>query len=239
MTEQSSTAQSVKRALAEVADPDKAVHSKSFFKAHPGGYGEGDHFLGIKVPEQRKIARAHRDLSLTEIGKLVRSRYHEHRLTGFFILIHRYERGDDRTRKKVYAFCIKHLAHLDNWDLVDTVAPKLIGPHMRAHPDHKSALYTWAGSTDLWERRIAMLATLAFIRQGEFADALAIAQALVRDPHDLIHKAVGWMLREIGNRDRAVEEAFLDEHARDMPRTMLRYAIEKFPAARRQHYMQR
>lgn len=231
------SAQEIKQALAALADPDRAAHHTRYFKTGKGEYSEGDRFLGIKMPELRGLAKQHRDLSFTEIAKLVRSKFHEHRMIGFLILLERYRRGDDAIKDQAFAFCRKHLAGLDNWDLVDTVAPKLLGPYMIAHPEHRALLHDWARSSDLWERRIAMLSTKAFIAKSDFIDALAIARILLHDEHDLIHKAVGWMLREIGERDRAVEEAFLDEHTTEMPRTMLRYAIEKFPPARRKHYM--
>lgn len=233
------SAKEIKEALSSVANPAKAAHSVRFFKAGKGEYGDGDKFLGITVPEQRRIAKGYKDLAFTEIAKLVRSQYHEHRLTGFFVLLHRYKRGDGTGKAEAFAFCRKHLARLNNWDLVDTVAPNLIGDFIRTHSEHKPLLYTWAASADLWERRIAMIATRAFIVEREYEDALAIARILVDDDHDLIHKAVGWMLREIGNRDLPVERAFLDEHAATMPRTMLRYAIEKFTPAQRKHYMTR
>lgn len=233
------SAHAVEQALRAVADPVRAAHNVKYFKAEPGGYGEGDQFLGVKVPEQRRVAKAHRTLALDEIAKLVSSPVHEVRLTGFFILIHRFRGRDQARRTEAYEFCLAHIARLDNWDLVDSVAPHILGAYMRAHPDQKAQLYTWAESSDVWERRIAMLSTKEFIRHGEFDDALAIAEVLVADDHDLIHKAVGWMLREIGERERACEEAFLDTHSSAMPRTMLRYAIEKFPPERRKHYMKR
>lgn len=231
------SARAVENALRAVADPVRAAHNVKYFKAVPGGYGEGDEFLGVKVPEQRRIARAHKNLDYDEIATLVENPIHEVRLTGFFILIHRFRSRDAAQRTRAYEFCLRHLARLDNWDLVDSVAPHIIGAYMRAHPDHTDRLYTWARSDDLWQRRIAMLSTKAFIGADEFDHALAIAELLIDDDHDLIHKAVGWMLREIGERDRACEEAFLDRHASAMPRTMLRYAIEKFPPERRKHYL--
>jgi 3-methyladenine DNA glycosylase AlkD len=233
------TAEAIRRELARAADPAKAAFFPKFFKTGPGGYAEGDVFLGVTVPEQRRIARRHRDVPLAQLGELLRSRVHEHRLTGFLILVARFESADAPLRTCLFAFCREHLAGLSNWDLVDTVAPKLIGPYLLEHPELQPLLDTWARSRVLWERRIAIMSTLAFIRQGDFTQTLRLAELLLHDEHDLLHKAVGWMLREVGNRDRAAEEAFLDRHAAKMPRTMLRYAIERFSPERRQHYLRR
>lgn len=223
--------------LARAADPEKAAFFPKFFKTGPGEYAEGDVFLGVTVPEQRRIARRHKDLPLEQVSELLRSEVHEHRFTGFVILVTRFERADMAGRARLFAFCREHLSRMNNWDLVDTVAPRLIGAHLLEHPELKPLLHDWARSAVLWERRIAILSTLAFIRAGEFTDTLTLAGVLLHDPHDLMHKAVGWMLREVGNRDRTAEEMFLDRHAREMPRTMLRYAIEKFSPARREHYL--
>ena len=225
--------------LARAAVPEKAAFFPRFFKTGPGGYAEGDVFLGVTVPEQRRIARRHRDLPLEQLGPLLRDKVHEHRFTGFLILVERFERARALERGRLFVFCRQHLAGVNNWDLVDLVAPGVIGPYLLEHPELKSLLDDFARSPVLWERRIAIMATFAFIRAGGFSDTLRLAEVLLRDPHDLMHKAVGWMLREVGNRDLAAEESFLDRHAGQMPRTMLRYAIEKFPAARREHYMKR
>lgn len=233
------SAQAVVQALRALADPTRAAHNVKYFRAEPGGYGEGDEFLGVKVPQQRQVAKSYRTLDFDEIAELVTSPLHEVRLTGFFILIHRFRTRDASAKQRAYEFCLQHLGRLDNWDLVDSVAPHIFGSYMRSHPDQKAQLYTWARSADLWHRRIAMLTTQAFIRHDEFDDAIAIAELLLDDTHDLIHKAVGWMLREIGERDQARAESFLDAHGRAMPRTMLRYAIEKFPPARRKFYLKR
>ncbi|QRN99816.1 DNA alkylation repair protein [Archangium violaceum] len=223
--------------LARAADPEKAAFFPRFFKTGPGEYGEGDVFLGVTVPEQRRIARRHKDLPLEQVSELLRSEVHEHRFTGFVILVERFARADEAGRGRLFEFCREHLSRMNNWDLVDTVAPRLIGEYLLEHPELKPLLYGWAGSPVLWERRIAIMSTLAFIRAGDFTDTLKLAGVLLHDPHDLMHKAVGWMLREVGNRDRTAEETFLDRHAWEMPRTMLRYAIEKFSPARREHYL--
>ena len=232
-----STARQVQDALARVALPEKAAIFQKFFKTGPGEYAEGDVYLGVTVPEQRRIARLHRELPLEEVALLVRGPVHEHRFTGFVILVTRFDRARGAERDRLFAFCREHLAGVNNWDLVDTVAPRLLGPYLLEHPELRSLLWDWARSARLWERRMAIMSTFAFIRAGDFADTLALAEVLLQDEHDLMHKAVGWMLREVGNRDRAREEAFLDRHAARMPRTMLRYAIEKFPPARREHYL--
>ncbi len=232
-----SSAQVIQDELARVADPEKAAFFPKFFKTGPGEYGEGDVFLGVTVPEQRKIARRHKHLPLEQVSRLLRSKVHEHRFTGFVILVEKFEAAEEPERSSLFAFCWEHRAGMNNWDLVDTVAPRLIGAYLLEHPELQSLLSEWARSPVLWERRIAMLSTLAFIRAGDFAPTLKLARLLLHDPHDLMHKAVGWMLREVGNRDRAAEEAFLDRHAGEMPRTMLRYAIEKLGPERREHYM--
>jgi 3-methyladenine DNA glycosylase AlkD len=232
-------AETIQKELTQAADAEKAAFYPRFFKTGPGEYAEGDRFLGVTVPEQRRIARRHRETPLPELAKLVGSPIHEHRLTGFLILNEQFRRADEAARERLFAFCLKHLAGLNNWDLVDTVAPKIIGEHLIAHPELRTMLHTFAGDSSLWKRRIAIIATQAFIRRGDFEDTLAISKRLLHDPHDLIHKAVGWMLREAGERDRPRLESFLERHAGEMPRTMLRYAIEKFSPQRRRHFMER
>lgn len=221
--------------LRALADEDKAAFAKRFFKAVPGGYGEGDHFLGIRVPGLRRLSREYEHIGVDDATALLQSKYHETRLLALFILTLIFERGDDKTRRTVYDLYLANIDRINNWDLVDLSAYKIVGAYLFERS--KRPLYRLAKSKDLWERRIAMIATYHFIRHGEFDDALAIAERLRDDHHDLIHRAVGWMLREIGNRDRASEEAFLKRHYRGMPRTMLRYAIEKFPQRRRKQYL--
>ena len=235
----SMSAETLAKELAEAANPEKAAFFPKFFKTGPGDYAEGDRFLGVTVPEQRRIAKRHRDMPLPEVAKLVGSPIHEHRLTGFLVLTEQFRKADEETRARIFAFCRKHLAGLNNWDLVDTVAPKIFGEHLIAHPELRKMLHTFAGDSSLWKRRIAIIATQAFIRSGDFEDTLTLAERLVHDPHDLIHKAVGWMLREVGDRDRARLEGFLERHAAEMPRTMLRYAIEKLSPQRRRYFMER
>lgn len=226
----------VRKLLKAQADPEKAAFFPHFFKTGPGEYGEGDRFLGVTVPKCRKIARAARGMEAAEIAKLLDSPWHEEREVALFILVEAFKRAkSDKDRKDIYRFYVEHLDRVNNWDLVDGSAPTIVGAFLE-DKDRKQ-LYRWARSRDLWERRIAMLATFCYIKKKDFKDAFAIAVILRDDEEDLIHKAVGWMVREIGNRDLAAEERFLDEHYKKMPRTMLRYAIEKFPERKRQAYL--
>jgi 3-methyladenine DNA glycosylase AlkD len=226
----------LRRDLRAEADTDDAVHLQRFFKTGPGQYGEGDRFLGIRVPVLRRLAREYRTLPADNALTLLRSRWHEERLLGLILLVGIYQRGAGGEKQAVYDAYLAHTRHINNWDLVDASAEHIVGPHVS--PDDLDVLERLAHSPDLWERRIAMLATFHWIKQGQFAPALRIATLLLDDRHDLIHKAVGWMLREIGKRDRAVEKAFLGEHCRVMPRTALRYAIEHFPEAERRRYLE-
>jgi len=207
-----------------------------FFKTGKGEYGEGDVFAGLKVPTQRKLAGEFRDLSLTDLKILLNSPVHEERLISLFILVDKYERGDDQEKKVIFSFYLKNRKGINNWDLVDLSAPKIIGKHLLNK--NNSLLFKFAVSKNLWERRIAVLSTYEFIRNSDFQTTLKFAELLLEDEHDLIHKAVGWMLREIGKRDLQAEEKFLKIHYKKMPRTMLRYAIEKFPETKRKKYLQ-
>ena len=206
-----------------------------FFKTGKGEYAEGDHFLGLKVPASREIAKAHGALPLPEIEELLRSPYHEARLVALLIMVRAHQRGDEPTRERLHRLYLENTRYVNNWDLVDLSAGSLVGTHLGSgkHP----LLTQLAKSKLLWERRIAIIATFAFIREDYFEETLRIAKLLLRDEHDLIHKAVGWMLREVGKRDQAVEQRFLDQYAGIMPRTMLRYAIERFTPKLRAHYM--
>ena len=217
------------------ANADIAAHSQGFFKALPGGYGEGDRFLGIRVPMVRKVARGGRNLSLVQVLGFLRSRWHEERLLALVIMLERFKRADPTERRALHDAYLSHTEHVNNWDLVDISAPHLVGGWLVDR--NRQVLRRLAGSRSLWEQRIAVMATLAFIREKDFADTFAIADLLLDHEHDLIHKAVGWMLREVGNRDRAAEENYLRPRYTGMPRTMLRYAIEKFPERRRQAYL--
>ena len=224
--------------LDQQRDLIRATNLARFFKTGKGEYGEGDQFLGLIVPQIREAVRLYwREISFSDLDELLASPYHEHRLTGLLILVKQYEKGDDGIKKSIYDFYLAHLTRINNWDLVDLSAPNIVGDYLSTHP--RNILYHYARSPHLWTRRIAILSTFAFIRARDYADSLAIAEILLHDPHDLIHKAAGWMLREIGNRDLPTLFSFLDQHATVMPRTMLRYAIEKLEPTKRQHYMNR
>ncbi len=223
--------------LKQLSDPQKAVILQRFFKTGPGEYAHGDRFLGVVVPRQREVARKYRQLSLPETVTLLKSSFHEERLVALFILVDKFKRADDQDKKRIYDLYLRHTRFINNWDLVDSSADKIVGPYLEGRDQR--ILIRLARSRSLWERRIAMLATFYFIKKGNFVSALKVAQILLTDPHHLIHKAVGWMLREIGKRDLTVEEHFLSQHCQNMPRTMLRYAIERFPKAKRLAYLQR
>ncbi|HUT64913.1 MAG TPA: DNA alkylation repair protein [Spirochaetota bacterium] len=228
---------SIKKALSSCADPKKAAHLQRFFRTGPGEYGEGDRFLGIKVPDGRAVAkRYYKDVSFNGIGELLESEIHEHRLTALFMLVLKFEKSRDETEKaRIIDLYLKYLDRVNNWDLVDSSAPKILGAWL--FDKDRALLYELARTGHLWRQRAAVLSTFYFIKHGDFSDALQIAELLLGHPHDLIHKAAGWMLREIGNRDRETEEAFLKKHYKKMPRTMLRYAIEKFEPEIRSRYL--
>lgn len=225
----------VQQRLRALADPQRAVGVARFFKTGPGEYGAGDRFLGISVPVLRKLAREYQDLGTAEVLKLVTSTWHEERLLALFILVRQFQRGDQAARAAVYRAYMAHRKHVNNWDLVDSSAEHIVGAYLRDRD--RRVLLRLARSKSLWDRRIAVLSTFHYIRHGEYDDTIRLAELLLDDRHDLIHKAVGWMLREIGNRDRRALEKFLSEHARRMPRTMLRYAIERLPLPLRRRYL--
>lgn len=229
------TAEQLKKELRGLANPIKAGILQSFFKTGPGEYAEGDIFLGIMVPQSRLLVRKYRDLDLEQIDKLFHSKFHEERLTALLILVSQFERGDEKIRKLIYEYYLQHTELINNWDLVDLTAPKIVGSYLLNKP--RAILYKLMKSKNIWERRIAVLATFMFIRQGQFEDTLILAEQLLGDKHDLMHKAVGWMLREMGKRDEVVLEMFLIKFKDKMPRTMLRYAIEKFSEKKRKMYL--
>jgi 3-methyladenine DNA glycosylase AlkD len=231
----SSTARSVIRELEARGTPAKAHASARFFKTAEGQYGHGDVFFGVTVPEQRMVARRFRDTPLPQVARLLEHQVHECRLTGLLILVDRYRKADTAERARIARFYLAHRRRVNNWDLVDSSAPYILGHYLLTRD--RSILYRLARSKRVWDRRIGIIATAAFIREGQFGDTLALAKLLLADPHDLIHKAVGWMLREVGNRSPAVEARFLKQHAAAMPRTMLRYAIERLPDAARRRYL--
>ena len=223
------------KAFRREANPEIAEHSSRFFKTGKGEYGEGDRFLGIRVPITRKYAAKFKNASLKVVHKLLASKFHEERLLAVIMLTTSFKRGDERERKAIYALYMSNTQYINNWDIVDSSAHLIVGPHLEEKSRNK--LYALARSESLWERRIAIMATFHYIRINEFDTTLDISELLVHDPEDLIHKAVGWMLREIGKRDVMVEERFLNKHVKGMPRTMLRYAIEKFPEKKRKAYL--
>lgn len=226
----------IRKEIKKQANPKQAVILQRFFKTGKGEYGEGDIFYGIKVPVQRNIAKQFKDLPFDDIKELINSKVHEERLIAAFILVDQYKKGDDKKKKAVFDFYLKNRKGINNWDLVDLSAPKIVGEYLL--DKERDLLYKFARSKDLWEKRIAILSTLTFIRNHFFEDTLSISEILLNDKHDLIHKAVGWMLREVGNRDMQTEEEFLRKHYKRMPRTMLRYAIEKFPEKKRKDYLE-
>ena len=225
----------LKRALRAVGSPKRAASHSWFFKTGPGEYGEGDKFLGVTVPEIRRLARQYDGIPLGAAAVLLKSAWHEERMLALLILVRQYARAGDKQRAAIHRTYLRHTRWINNWDLVDCSAAQLVGAHLEN--DGLATLTRLAKSRSVWERRIAIIATYHPIRQREFTQTLAIAALLRDDGHDLIHKAVGWMLREVGNRDRSVEERFLKTHAARMPRTMLRYAIERFPEPLRQRYL--
>ncbi len=229
------TAKEILKRLKQLENPADAKFLQRFFKTGPGEYGEGDVFLGIRVPAARKLVREFRDqVPLAEIEKLLESEFHEARLLALFLLVEKFRR-EEESRKEIFEIYLSRTDRINNWDLVDLSAPNIVGGWLFERD--RKPLYRLVKSKSVWERRIAVLATFYFIREKDFADALELAELLLRDEHDLMHKATGWMLREIGKRDVKTLETFLDRHAAKMPRTMLRYAIEKFPEPRRKHYL--
>ncbi len=225
----------LKKALKDAANPSQAKILQRFFKTGKGEYGEGDVFYGIKVPVIRGIAKSFIELNLNSLNELISSPVHEERLTAMLILVAKYSKGDDKQKGKIYEYYVKNKKYINNWDLVDLSAPNIIGNYLLNRD--KKLLYDLSVSDNLWDRRISILSTFPFIRAGEYDPTFKIADILIRDKHDLIHKAVGWMLREIGKRDKQTETDFLKTRYKTMPRTMLRYAIEKFPQKERQAFL--
>jgi 3-methyladenine DNA glycosylase AlkD len=229
------TLTSLKREARDLADPAVAARSRTYFRTGPGEYGEGDAFLGLRVPTLRTLVKKYRTLEYTDALKLLKSEWHEERLLGALLLVSAYERGDARQKARIHRECLRNAKRINNWDLVDSSAPQIVGAHLT--PANVGLLVKLAKSKNLWERRIAIIATQYFIRKKEFRPTLTIAELLLDDSEDLIHKAVGWMLREVGNRDRDILDGFLSRHYPRMPRTMLRYAIERYPEKDRKAYL--
>jgi 3-methyladenine DNA glycosylase AlkD len=227
----------ISKELNFLKNPAKVKILQRFFKTGPGEYGAGDKFLGIVVPAQRQVAKKYyQTATLVDVKKLLASPWHEYRLVGLLILTYKFPHSNDRVKKQIYNFYLQNISRINNWDLVDLSADKIVGDYLFDQPD-KKILYHLAKSKNLWARRIAVLATFYFIKQNKFSDTLRLAKLLIRDEHDLLHKAVGWMLREIGKRDQKVLEKFLNQYYHQMPRTMLRYAIERLPVKLKNKYM--
>jgi len=232
-----STLAELKNELQQLAEPKQQQILQGFFKTGKGEYGEGDIFLGIKVPVQRSLSKKYQTLSVTDIQALLQSKFHEYRFTALILLITHYNKADNHQKSKLFDFYLHNTKHINNWDLVDISAPHIVGDYLLDKP--RDILYQLASESNLWEKRIAMIATMTFIKNNEFQDCLQLAEILIDDEHDLIHKAVGWMLREVGKRDKMIEEQFLNKYYKQMPRVMLRYAIEKFDDDKRKFYLRK
>lgn len=230
-----STLAEIQNTIRKKANKQKAIFAQRFFKTGKGEYSEGDIFLGITVPELRKICRSFQDLPFSETKKLLQSKFHEERLVSLFLLVSKFQTGDEPLKKKIFDSYLSQTKWINNWDLVDSSADKIVGQYL--FDKERTILKKLATSTSLWERRIAVISTLHFIRKGQFTETLQISKILLNDQHDLIHKAVGWMLREVGKKDAPTLISFLDKYTSKMPRTMLRYAIEKFPQTIRKKYL--
>ncbi|MFA6601536.1 MAG: DNA alkylation repair protein [Candidatus Paceibacterota bacterium] len=225
----------VKKEILKKADPAKALLLAGYFKTGKGQYGEGDKFLGLTVPVQRLIAKKFPGLELKEIGKLLSDPYHEVRLTALIILVSIFKKADEKGKKEIVSFYLSHTKNINNWDLVDLSARDIIGAYY--YEKNRAPLFKLAASNNLWERRIAIISTFYFIARKDFKDSLRLAKMLLKDEHDLIHKALGWMLREIGKKDKDTLVSFLEKNVTKMPRTMLRYSIERFPEAERRRFL--
>ncbi|MDQ5943603.1 MAG: hypothetical protein QG675_371 [Patescibacteria group bacterium] len=234
-------AQSIRQELTNISDKSRAIHSQRFFKTGAGEYGEGDIFVGVNVPDQRKIAKKHIDISLGELSEILHSEVHEYRLTAIFILVYKFQIANSQERGSIYNYYLQNTKHINNWDIVDSSAQYIVGEYLyeQNKDDNTMIVLTkLAQSDDVWERRIAIMSTFAFIMRGDYKPTFAIADILLQDEHDLIQKAVGWMLREVGKRvSQDKEEAYLKTRYQTMPRTMLRYAIERFEEPRRKEYL--
>lgn len=218
-----------------LANEEKSKVYANFFKTGKGHYGEGDIFLGLTMAQQRNLSQKYINLSFSRIKELLKNKIHEYRLIGLLILVERYKRSNERDKENIFGFYLKNIKYVNNWDLVDVSADKIVGDFL--FEKDKKILYDLANSKNLWEKRISIVATFDFIRKNEFQDTLVISEILLDDSHDLIHKAVGWMLREVGKKDQMKLEEFLKFHYKKMPRTTLRYAIERFPEEKRKRYL--
>lgn len=224
----------LRREIRKIATSERAKVNQWFFKTGKGQYGEGDIFIGLTVPDSRKIAKKYQDLNFSEIKELLNSKIHEERLIALLLLVHLYG-TNKKLRKKIFDFYLKHTKRVNNWDLVDLSCPKIIGEWLK--DKDRKILYKLAKSENLWEKRISIVSTYSFIKKKEFKDTLKISEILMKDDHDLIHKAVGWMLREVGKKNEKVLCKFLNKYSKIMPRTMLRYSIERLDKSKKEHYM--
>ena len=231
------TAAFVLSELQSMANPEKAAFLQRFFKTGPGQYAEGDVFLGLVAPLTRSIAKANKQTPLSELQVLIESEYHEARLCALLIVVEQFKKASEAVRKQLYDFYLSNASRINNWDLVDVTCPHVVGAYLL--DKDRSHLYELAESDNLWEQRIAMVSTVAFIRNREYADTLALAEKLMTHKHDLMHKAIGWMLREVGKKDRETLSEFLEEYATRLPRTALRYAIEHYPEEQRQYFLKK
>lgn len=229
------SAREIERRLKALSNPARAAALQRFFKTGPGEYGEGDRFVGLTMPQARQLAKEFADLPLREVETLLESPWHEARTLAVVIMANRYGNADARERDAICRLYLRRTDRINNWDLVDISAPRVVGEHLATRS--RAPLRRLARSKLLWDRRVAIISTAAFIRRNEFADTLEIARMLLGDEHDLIHKAVGWMLREVGKRDERTLRAFLNQHAAEMPRTALRYSLERLSPALKRHYM--
>jgi len=220
-----------------LGDDATAKHSQRFFKTGIGEYGEGDVFLGVRVPVIRQQVKTHKDMELKTISELIKSEFHEIRLFAALMLVKKYQTADHDTQRRSYDLYLKNLKHINNWDIVDSSAHYIVGDYLFENNNDIEILYSLARNKNLWKRRVAIMSSFYFIKNKQYAHTLSLAEILLHDKEDLIHKAVGWMLREIGNRSINTEETFLKVHYQNMPRTMLRYAIEKFPEPKRKAYL--
>jgi 3-methyladenine DNA glycosylase AlkD len=228
----------IKKEIDSFYDSEKSLNSQRFFKTGKGEYGEGDVFLGLSVPLQRSIAKKYfKEINIKDLDTLIKSKIHEHRQVALFLMVYRYEIEDKKGRDEIYNYYVKNIDRVNNWDLVDSSAPNIIGQYLYENPSKREVLYKWVKSEMLFVRRIAIISTFYFIKKNYFLDSLKLSKLLLKDKEDLIHKAVGWMLREIGKRDLKEETNFLDKYIKEMPRTMLRYSIEKFEEKERLKYL--
>lgn len=231
------TAKNIQQELESYSTPEKKEFLPYFFKTGKGQYGEGDKFLGVVVPDTRKVAKKHKQIDFADVATLLDNEYHECRLCALLILVERFKKATEDERKMIYDFYLSKTRFINNWDLVDLSARDIVGEYLV--DKDRTDLYRLADSSLLWDQRIAVVSTYTFIRKNDFKDIIALSEKLLNHKHDLMHKVIGWMLREAGKRDKSVLIAFLDKHYKEMPRTMLRYSIEKLSPEERAYYMKK